>query len=413
MSKKIYFDYNYELIASLLYGLRYVFYAPSDGNYSKLMTKDVDAQTEEKQFEYTSLLMGLNSVSTLENAIFKLTRFYRNHRFLVTDATLFSLNEFVHTNTLLPASGEWANSSDGFVHLFGYMLSSYAKQGKYVLDQKETFETIERITRFTHSNMRVIISHTIFFAIMVKLLEARVKKNGRALSSKEMASCIDLGIRKVLYHYRDYQYIGELRYFVRLDKQLYDHATTIVPSSQIVKINPKELRAGNYVVDSIETLIYSLLVAKSYEEGIAMISAIPAFHPNNLFLFTIVYALAHRLPAAITKTYPHNRMTDSDALKVYLESDYKRAFKPIKAIVGLMVNEGKLQVEQMNHYVNQLSFEYTRLGFEIKPPIVRLFSHPKTSQEAYYDLYVLLKTTKHYDQAFFRQLALINNIINV
>ena len=78
-----------------------------------------------------------------------------------------------------------------------------------------------------------------------------------------------------------------------------------------------------------------------------------------------------------------------------------------------MVNEGKLQVEQMNHYINQLSFEYTRLGFEIKPPLVRLFSHPKTSQEAYYDLYVLLKTTKHYDQAFFRQLTLINNIINI
>lgn len=413
MSKKIYFDYNYEVIASLFYGLRYLFYSPSDGNYAKLITKEVDAQTEEKQVQYTSLLMSLGSIPTLENSIFKLTRYYQNHRFLITDATLFSLNEFVHTNALLPASGDWANSSDGFAHLLGYLLSSYAKQGKYVLDQKETFETIERITRFTHSNMRVIISHTIFFAIMAKLIEERIKNNGRGLSSKQIASSIDLGIRKVLYHYRDYQYMGELRYFVRLDKQLYDHATTIVPSSQIVKINPQELRAGNYVVDSIETLIYYLLVAKSYEEGIAAISAIPAFHPYNAFLFSVLYSLAHGLPLEIAKAVPQEKIKHIDALKVHLDSDYKRAFKPIKALVGLMISEGKIQPEQINHYVNQLAFEYTRLGFEIKPPIVRLFSHPKTSQEAYYELYVLLKTSKHYDQTFFRQLTLINNIINV
>lgn len=413
MSNKIYYDYNYEVMSSLLFGLRFLFYRPGDGDYLKLLKKEIDDKTRSQQVEYVSLLMNLGNLKTLENSIFSLTRFYRNHRFLVTEATLFSLNEFVSSNTLIPASGEWANSSDGFVHLLAYLLTAYAKQGKYLLDQKETFETIERITAFTHANMRVTISHTILFAIMAKILEYRNQNNGRGLTKKQLANSVDQGIRKVLYHYRDYQYLSELRYFVRLDKQLYDHATTMLPSSQIVKINPQELRANHYVVDTIETLIYYLLTAKSYESGIQSLVSIPSFHPYNAYLFTVLYSLAHRPSPIITKTFSFENLRNENLLRPHLSFDYVRAFKPIRAIVGLIVNDEDIKTDQIVHFVHQLEFEYTRLGFDFKVPIVRLFLTPKTSHEAYYELYFLLKTSKHFDQTFLKNLTHIYSLIKM
>ena len=64
--------------------------------------------------------------------------------FFLTDATLFALGEFSRTNTLLPTQGDWANTSDGFLHLIGYFLYAYTKEGHYILERKEVLETIEK-----------------------------------------------------------------------------------------------------------------------------------------------------------------------------------------------------------------------------------------------------------------------------
>lgn len=397
----------------MLYAMRFVFYSPSDGNHLRLLEKQIGYQHETKQRQYLSYLMNLGSVHNLENSFFNLSQFYRNHRFLITDATLVSLTEFTATNIPTPASGDWANSSDAFLHLFAYLLHAYAKEGKYLLDQQETFTHIAQITKFTHANMRVIIAHTILFAIMAKVLEYRIHQNGAPLKPKMIAAAVDEAIRKVFYQYRDYQYLGELRYFVRLDKKIYNPATTTLPSTQILKINPKELRAGNYVIDTLETVIYYLLTSKNYVDGLSGIVSMLGYHPNNAMIFTTLYTLAHGVTSDITTAVPSSIFEDDKELLPYLTSDYSRALRPIKNLVISIVNDMDQSRDQIFHYASQIEFEFIRLGFDFKVSPFYFFIKPKTFKEAYYQLYMLVKTTKKYDQAFIGQLILINHIINL
>ncbi|HKM02620.1 MAG TPA: hypothetical protein VJZ31_01685 [Bacilli bacterium] len=411
MSKRLYFDYSYEIAAAFLFSSRWLFLTSKDGEHHKLLNRHIDYHAEMKPKEYLNLLLKLDDQKTIENNLYNLTYFYKNNAFLLTDATLFALGEFSRTNTLLPTQGDWANTSDGFLHLIGYFLYAYTKEGHYILERKEVLETIEKITHFTHSNMRVLISHTLLFALMTKLLESRLNNNGRALSKKQIWTAVDEAIRKVLYQYRDYQYLGDLRYFVRLDKQLYDHASTVAPSSQISKINPKELRAGNYVIDTIETLLFTLLKVQKYEDGLKFIADIPGFHPINGVLFTILYTLAHGLPPQIRASVPRVVIEEDANLNVYLTKYYKRAFKPIKAIVNRIGGEEIFESEQLANFASQIEFEFERLGIFIKVPLFKI-KEIETSYQAYYQLYLLVKATKRFDSIFVGQIILIKNVIN-
>lgn len=410
MNKKIYFDYGYEIGASLLYALRLLFYTANDGEYSKLLNKEIDYSTEQKQKDYVALLLKLDDQKMIENNIFNLSYFYKNNSFLINDATLFALGEFVRTNSFLPAEGDWANSSDGFLHLIGYFLYSYTKEGHYILERKEVLDNVEKITRFTHSNMRVVISHTLLFALLTKLLQARISNNGRSLRKKQISEAVDEAIRKVLYQYRDYQYLGDLRYFVRLDKQLYDHATTTAPSAQISKINPKELRVGNYVIDTVETLLYCLLKGQNYSEGLKFIADIPGFHPVNGVLFTLIYTLAHGLPTTIKASVPRKTFEEDEALKPYLTRYFKRAMRPIQQLTSRIAGDEVFSSEQLASYASQIEFEFKRLGVSFPLPLIK----PKLAKnefEAYYQLYILIKMTKKFDASFVGHVILINNII--
>lgn len=415
MSKMVYFDYGYEVAASLLYGLRFLFYSKTDGEHSSLIAKKVDYAREDKQREYLYHLFKLDDQKAIENNLFNLTLFYKNNPFLVSEATLVALSEFAHTNTLLPAGGEWANTSDGFLHLIGYFLHSYTKEGHYLLDRKEVLENIEKITNFSHANMRVIISHTLFFALMSKLLEERVGNNGRGLRKKQISEAVDSSIRRVLYQYRDYQYLGDLRYFVRLDKQIYDHATLVNPSGQIAKINPKELRAGNYVIDSIETLLYSILTFNKYDDGLHFIADIPGFHPINGVLYTLLYTLAHGLPSSIKTTVPRTVLLEDSQLNHYLRYYFDRAFKPIKMIVGRISGVEIFPPDQLANFASQIIFEFERLGVKFSQPLLKGIKtkNARNKEEAYYQLYLLVTSTKKYDATFVGHIILINNIISM
>lgn len=415
MSKRLYFEYSYEIVASLLFASRFLFYTKTDGEYSRLLDKKIDYKNENRQKEYISLLLKLDEQKTIENNIYNLTQYYKNNPFLVSEATLVAMSEFAHTNNLLPAGGEWANTSDGFLHLVGYFLSSYTKEGHYLLERKEVLDGLEKITNFSHANMRVLISHTLFFALMTKLLEARVNSNGSALKKKQIVEAVDQAIRRVLHQYRDYQYLGDLRYFVRLDKQIYDHATLINPSGQIAKINAKELRAGNYVIDSVETLLYSLLRFKKYEDGLKFIADIPGFHPLNGILFTLLFNLAHGLPSIIKKDIPRVLIANDSQLSPFLERYKDLAFRPIKMIVARMSGNEIFPPDELANFASQIEFEFERIGVNISFPILKSLAGklPVNKAEAYYQLYLLIKSTKKYDETFVGHIIIINNIINL
>lgn len=411
MSKNIYFNFCLETIQSMLFSFRFLFYNYKDGDLEKLLGKSVNYVDDKRQLDYLINLFSLSDFKNIEGGIFRLTQYYKNYAFLINVESLFSLNEYVRTNHLLPASGEWANSSDGFLHLIPYALSSYVKEGKYVLDREDTYTHIDRLTNLTHSNMRVIISHTIFFALIVMIFAYRIKNNGKTLKKKQVETLIDEALRKVLYHYRDYQYLSDLRYFVRLDKQLFDKASTIVPSHQIAKINAKELRAGNYVIDTIETLLYSLIRFESYEQGIRFIADIPGVSPHNLTLFTILHSLTYGISSKIKKVQSLDEVGSIKQIEDISNRHFDHAFHPIRAIVDLVVSQSILDQKQLELYVKQIAFEYDRLGYTFVPPRGVKFKIPTNKYEAYYQLYYLIKTSKKIDSVFVGQLSLINSII--
>lgn len=413
MEKKLYFNIDYEAMASLLFSFRFLFYNSVDGQASKLVAKEFDYQSEQRQIAYLEVLFSLDDFKHLEQGLYKLTNYYKTQPHLISEASLFALNEYIRTNNLLPASGEWANSSDGFIHLVAYSLRAYAKEGKYLLDREQTFANIETITKLTHSNMRVVISHTIFFALLAKMYEYRLANNGKTLNRRQVANLIDEALRKVLYHYRDYQYLGELRYFVRLDKQLYDHATTILPSSQIQKIKAKELRAANYVVDSVETLLYTLLKFNKYQNGLDFIADIPGVSAYNLMLYTLLYSLSYGLPKIIKTNISREFFEENAILKPLINRYKSRAFHPIRSIVNLIVSEQISESEQLEVYAKQIEFEFERIGYSFNLPPLSVFKTPKTVAESYYQLYLLVRTSKKFDALFVGHIILINNIINL
>lgn len=411
MNRRIYFSFCSEVQQSMLYAFRFLFYAYQDGDLKKILTKKIHYLEDKKQLDYLDNLFAISDINNLETGIFRLTQYYKNYPHLINEASLFSLNEYIRTNNLIPASGDMDNSSDTFLHLVPYSIFAYVKEGKFVLDREEVYNNIVRISNLTHANMRVTISHTIFFALLVKIYEYRVKNNGKTLKKKQVANIVDESLRKVLYHYRDYQYLNDLRYFVRLDKQLFDRATTIVPSHQILKINAKELRAGNYVIDTIETLLYALLKYSSYEEGIKFIADIPGVSHYNLMLFTLLHPLAYGSPPLIKNTFSSVENRDISLLNASSGLYFETAFYPIKALVDKIVTQSALDEKQIELYAKQIAFEFSRLGFAFSPLCNLKFKIPNGKLEAYYQLYCLIKTVRRFDSVFIGQLALINNII--
>ena len=82
MSKRLYFDYSYEIAAAFLFSSRWLFLTSKDGEHHKLLNRHIDYHAEMKPKEYLNLLLKLDDQKTIENNLYNLTYFYKNNAFL-------------------------------------------------------------------------------------------------------------------------------------------------------------------------------------------------------------------------------------------------------------------------------------------------------------------------------------------
>ena len=145
-------------------------------------------------------------------------------------------------------TGEWANGNGALMRIMPACLHAYEKVQAKEWELKKALECVHQVSALTHNHLRSKMACGIYYFMISNIIDGSGKLQER------LQNGVDDAVR--FYHGDIANYV-ELAYYTRL-----------FHLNEFAKCSEDEIKSSGYVVDSLETAVWSLVTTESLEEAL-------------------------------------------------------------------------------------------------------------------------------------------------
>lgn len=140
---------------------------------------------------------------------------------------------------------EWSNGNGSLMRIMPACLYTYIKQENEEISMQEAMEQIHNVSALTHNHMRSKVGCGIYYLMVKEIL------SGSGSLFERLQKAMD---NAVFFYQRDRETIRELAHYYRLFNL-----------TDFCKINESNILSGGYVVDTLESVVLSLLTTNTFK----------------------------------------------------------------------------------------------------------------------------------------------------
>ena len=145
-------------------------------------------------------------------------------------------------------TGEWANGNGALMRIMPVCLYAYEKVLSKEWDVRQALECVHQVSALTHNHLRSKMACGIYYFMMKHIIE----------DCGTLLERLQNGVDEVMEFYH-----ADILNFVELA-----HYTRLFDLHEFAKSEEHTIKSSGYVVDSLETAVWSLITTDTLEEGL-------------------------------------------------------------------------------------------------------------------------------------------------